>query len=125
MFAITRYDSRAGGGPIRTASSANRTNGASASASEYSATVAIPIARQVRFTRSAISPRFATSTLQIDRMGTADATTPRPSGRPTLSTTAAGSDRRLEDSPDQDHRLEDSLAQWRNTPHDVVPSTGA
>ena len=48
-------------GPIRTASSANRTSGASASASEYTATVAMPIARAVRITRSAISPRFATS----------------------------------------------------------------
>ena len=64
---ITRYDSRAGGGPIRTASSANRTNGASASASEYTATVAMPIARHVRITRSAISPRFATRTLSMAR----------------------------------------------------------
>ncbi len=52
----TRYDSRAGGAPIRTASSANRTKGASASASEYTATVAMPIRRHVRITRSAISP---------------------------------------------------------------------
>src|SRR3982751_31952 len=69
MWLTTRYDSRAGGGPMRTASSANRTNGASASASEYTATVAIPIARHVRITRSAISPRLATSTLSIDRIG--------------------------------------------------------
>src|SRR5262245_32941945 len=67
MWLMTRYDSRAGGGPIRTASSANRTNGASASASEYTATVAMPIALHVRITRSAISPRFATSSLLIVR----------------------------------------------------------
>ena len=65
---ITRYDSRAGAGPIRTASSANRTNGASASASEYAATVASPIARHVRITRSAISPRFAIKTLSKPAM---------------------------------------------------------
>src|SRR5262245_54890890 len=67
MWLMTRYDSRAGGGPIRTASSANRTNGASASASEYTATVAMPIALHVRITRSAISPRLATKSLSILR----------------------------------------------------------
>src|SRR5690242_20246413 len=65
MLLMTRYDSRAAGGPMRTASSANRTNGASTSASEYTATVAMPISRHVRMTRSAISPRFAIRTLSI------------------------------------------------------------
>src|SRR5687767_12948245 len=52
---------------MRTASSANRTKGASASASEYTATVAMPIRRHVRMTRSAISPRFAIRTLSMER----------------------------------------------------------
>src|SRR6516165_2124195 len=45
-----------------TASSASRTYGRSPSASEYTATVLIPIRRAVRITRLAISPRLATST---------------------------------------------------------------
>src|SRR5262249_24221351 len=49
----------------RTASSAARTNGACRSASEYTATVPMPIARPVRITRRAISPRLATRILRI------------------------------------------------------------
>ena len=45
---------------MRTASSASRTCSASASASEYTATVAMPSRLQVRMTRQAISPRLAT-----------------------------------------------------------------
>src|SRR6516225_9389481 len=45
-----------------TASSASRTYGRSASASEYTATALIPIWRAVRSTRRAISPRLAIST---------------------------------------------------------------
>src|SRR5262249_21862551 len=47
-----RYDSRAGGGPIATASSAARTCGASRSASEYTATLEKPCPRQARATRT-------------------------------------------------------------------------
>src|SRR4051812_3894973 len=47
-----------------TASSAILTCGARASASEYTATVAIPIARAVRITRQAISPRLAMRILE-------------------------------------------------------------
>src|SRR5262245_29101825 len=47
---------------MRTASSASRTYGRSASASEYTATARIPIRRAVLITRLAISPRLATST---------------------------------------------------------------
>src|SRR6185503_20746056 len=56
---------------MRYASSAAKTWGASRSASEKTATDAIPISRSVRITRIAISPRFATSTLWIGRAGTA------------------------------------------------------
>ena len=49
----------------RTAWSASATNGASASASECTATVATPRARQVAKTRRAISPRFATTSFVI------------------------------------------------------------
>src|SRR5436305_616518 len=59
IFAPTRYDSRAGAGPMCTASSAIRTWRALASASEKTATVAIPIRRAVLMTRHAISPRLA------------------------------------------------------------------
>jgi len=44
---------------MHTASSANRTWSAWASAVEYTATVRIPISRQARMIRSAISPRLA------------------------------------------------------------------
>src|SRR5438270_346560 len=54
-----RYESRAGGGPMQTLSSASRTCMASASAVECTATVAIPSSLQARSTRSAISPRLA------------------------------------------------------------------
>src|SRR5690606_28009481 len=57
-----RYDSCGVGPPIAYPSSASRTCCASASADENTATVAIPIRRQVRMTRQAISPRFAIST---------------------------------------------------------------
>ena len=48
------------------ASSASLVCYAPASASEYTATARIPMARQVRMTRMAISPRLAT---RMDRMG--------------------------------------------------------
>src|SRR4249920_3762787 len=48
---------------MRTASSAIATCGACASASEWTATVAIPIRRAVRITRQAISPRLAIRSL--------------------------------------------------------------
>src|SRR3990172_4929039 len=59
ILSMTRYDSAAGGGPIRYASSAHRTWRACRSASEKTATVRIPISWQARSTRTAISPRLA------------------------------------------------------------------
>ena len=50
---------------MRTAWSASRTYGRSASASEYTATALIPIRRAVRITRLAISPRLATDESSI------------------------------------------------------------
>ena len=49
----------AGGGPMQTLSSASRTCMAASSAVECTATVLIPISRQARWIRSAISPRLA------------------------------------------------------------------
>src|SRR5512144_895539 len=69
MRSMSRYDSRLAAGPIRTASSASSTCGARASASEYTAALAIPMRRSVRKMRRAISPRFATRTLWIGRAG--------------------------------------------------------
>src|SRR5512139_4336434 len=48
-----------GAGPMHTDSSASLTYLASRSASEYTATVLMPISRQARWMRRAISPRFA------------------------------------------------------------------
>src|SRR5258706_13890294 len=59
ILSIARYESRDAAGPMHSASSAKRTCRASRSASEYTATVAIPIARAVRMMRQAISPRLA------------------------------------------------------------------
>src|SRR5579859_7528380 len=50
---------------MQTLSSARRTCMADASAVEWTATVWIPISRQARSTRSAISPRLAISTFSI------------------------------------------------------------
>src|SRR5512134_3721445 len=47
------------------ARSAERTCSAARSASEYTATVSMPRSRQVRITRTAISPRLATRTRRI------------------------------------------------------------
>src|ERR1700712_2426046 len=47
-----------------TATSASRVCSAPASASLYTATDRMPIARSVRITRTAISPRLATSTVE-------------------------------------------------------------
>ena len=58
-----RYDSPAGPGPSRKASSAIAAWRAPRSASEYTATVATSSSRSVRMTRTAISPRLATRTL--------------------------------------------------------------
>ena len=58
---MLRYESRLGGGPIHTASSAKRTCKLSRSAVEKTATVLMPISLQVRMMRNAISPRFAMS----------------------------------------------------------------
>src|SRR5262245_17233232 len=69
MRSAARYDSRLGGGPTRTASSASRTCGAAASASEKTVTLRMPMARRVLSTRRAISPRLATRTLWIRRTG--------------------------------------------------------
>src|SRR5689334_4591988 len=53
---------------MHTASSAKRTWRAPASASEWTATVAMPSSRQARITRMAISPRFAIKTfLNMER----------------------------------------------------------
>src|SRR5690606_19865215 len=57
-----RYDSCGVGPPMAYPSSASRTCCASASADENTATVDIPIRRQLRITRQAISPRLAIST---------------------------------------------------------------
>src|SRR5262249_38875785 len=59
ILGIFKYESLLGGGPMQTASSANRTGRLSLSAVEYTATVLIPISLQVRITRMAISPLFA------------------------------------------------------------------
>src|SRR2546422_9782004 len=56
---VLRQLSRGGAGPSRCASSQAATCIASASASEYTATVAIAMRRAVRATRQAISPRLA------------------------------------------------------------------
>src|SRR5947207_5471466 len=56
---MLRYESREGAGPMHTDSSASITYFASASASEWIATVLIPISRQARWMRRAISPRLA------------------------------------------------------------------
>src|SRR6185295_16651407 len=56
---MLRYESRLGGGPMQTSSSANLTCSASTSAVECTATVLIPSSLQARMTRRAISPRLA------------------------------------------------------------------
>src|SRR3954451_17636073 len=58
------YDSAAGPGPSRYASPARRTCWDSRSASEYTATDGMPSSSSARITRTAISPRFATSTFE-------------------------------------------------------------
>ena len=62
---MRRYDVAGVAPPSATALSASRTNIASASGSLYTATVSIPIARQVRMMRHAISPRFAMRSLRM------------------------------------------------------------
>ena len=54
--------SAAAAGPMQRASSASRVCSASRSASEYTATVAMPISRQACMIRTAISPRLAIKT---------------------------------------------------------------
>ena len=66
-LSMSRYDCAACAGPRRTATSASRTCRASTSASEYTATERMPSWRNVRITRHAISPRFATSTVRMRR----------------------------------------------------------
>src|SRR5215472_8393817 len=68
ILPASRYESRAGAGPMWIASSHSRTCIARASASEYTAIDLMPIARQVRAMRTAISPRFAISSLRMDLM---------------------------------------------------------
>src|SRR5690349_4946155 len=63
ILGMLRYDSRAGAGPSRYASSALLTCRAARSTSEKTATEAMPISRHARMTRTAISPRFAMRTL--------------------------------------------------------------
>ena len=59
---MSRYVS-AGVAPFRAcASSASRTKSASRSGSAYTATLPMPASLHARITRTAISPRFATST---------------------------------------------------------------
>src|SRR5216110_3568273 len=66
MRGIFRYESRLGGGPMHTSSSAKRTWSDSRSASEYTSTVWMPSSRQARMIRSAISPRLAIRILSKD-----------------------------------------------------------
>src|SRR3954453_20619214 len=63
ILSIDRYDSAGVLPPKLCASSASRTNNASRSGSAYTATLPMPASLQARTTRTAISPRFATSTL--------------------------------------------------------------
>src|ERR1051326_8699339 len=63
ILVMFKYDSRAGAGPSKYASSALETCSAPRSTSEKTATVAMPISRQARMTRTAISPRLAMRTL--------------------------------------------------------------
>ena len=64
-LSMSRYDIEGSDGPRCTATSASATNGASTSASEYTATVRMPISTHERKTRRAISPRLATRTVRI------------------------------------------------------------
>src|SRR5579875_928994 len=88
---------------MRTASSASRTCGRSASASEYTATVRIPIRRAVRITRRAISPLLATSTESSTSpayLPGGRASRPRRASRPGRHTgTAAGRASQPDDRP--------------------------
>src|SRR3954470_24590387 len=59
---IFRYLSVGDAGPMQTARSARRVCSAPASAVEYTATASIPSSCSARMTRTAISPRLATST---------------------------------------------------------------
>src|SRR5690349_23820821 len=68
MAGMLRYDSRDGAGPMHTLSSASRTCMASASAVECTATVRMPISRQARWIRRAISPRLAMRTFSNMRL---------------------------------------------------------
>src|SRR3990172_4369786 len=68
MLGILRYDSALGAGPMQNASSAIFTCSDDRSASEYTATVRMPSSRHARITRTAISPRLATSTLRNIRV---------------------------------------------------------
>ena len=63
MFYILRYDYPLGGGPILYASSASLTNIELISASEYTATVLMPICLQVLITLRVISPLLAINIL--------------------------------------------------------------
>ena len=58
---------RGGPGPIRITWSASRAGSDPASASDTVSTVSMPSRRQVRITRTAISPRLATSTRRSTR----------------------------------------------------------
>src|SRR5581483_5331543 len=61
-LAIFKYEARGDDSPRYTAWSARRVCKAVRSASEYTATVEIPISRHERMMRTAISPRLATRT---------------------------------------------------------------
>ena len=63
-LSTTRYESAAVLPPSAYASSASRTCSASRSGSAYTATLRRPASRQARTTRTAISPRFAISTVR-------------------------------------------------------------
>src|SRR5262245_40573198 len=71
------YDCEAGGGPMHTDSSARRTWRLSRSASLKTATVEISSSRHARIPRSAISPRFAISTLRNTVMSRAGGSSPQ------------------------------------------------
>src|SRR5262245_61481958 len=71
MASMFKYESLGAAGPTATLSSASPTCGVSLSASEYTATVAIPSFSHVRMTRRAISPRLAMRTfLNMGRLVT-------------------------------------------------------
>src|SRR5258705_2402927 len=119
MASASRYDERGSAGPIGSASDTPSTWSASRSASEYTATGAMPISGRVSAMRPAISPRFAIRACLDMRAGQAPGARRGRFSVAYLNPIARGAPRAGAFVSAEDERLRDQRVRALMEPHEI------